>query len=88
MKIKIAIADKDHFDDDKTKIVSTRQMIKLQSFLEDKDAKVVWHGLKRKTKELEIKQVEFKLGEDCWDIKSKYCCSPKYCSYKEGQRTA
>ena len=27
--------------------------------------------IKKITKKLEIKQVEFKLGEDCWDMKIK-----------------
>ena len=56
----IKVADNDYYVDNK-RIMS--QKIKLQSFLEDKEAKVLWS-----TKELEIKQVEFKLGEDCWDI--------------------
>ena len=51
--------------------------------------------IKKITKELEIKQVEFKLGEDCWDMKikvlldvqstavSKCCSRSKYCSCME-----
>ena len=40
---------------------------KKQSVFKDEAVKDIF------TKELEVKQVEFKLGEDCWDIKSKYC---------------
>ncbi|GJR34539.1 hypothetical protein Tco_1210223 [Tanacetum coccineum] len=39
-------------------------------------------------KKLEVKQVEFKLGEDCWDIQDKRRCNMSYGSMRCGQYIA